>query len=76
MTDRPPEWTVGGDYPQAWDQHFGQGRSFYTSLGHRDELWTSDAMVRAHNSRRDPMGARTGELSGRVPVRAPLRRTG
>lgn len=48
MTDRPPEWVVGGDYPQAWYQHFGQGRSLYTSLGHRAELWTGNASFRAH----------------------------
>ncbi len=29
----------GGDYPLAWCQNFGQGRSFYTALGHRDDVW-------------------------------------
>ena len=48
MTDRPPEWVRGGDYPQAWYQYFGQGRSLYTSLGHRTELWASDSQFRAH----------------------------
>ena len=48
MSGRPPEWEPGGDYPQAWYQQFGQGRSLYTSLGHRDELWTSNALFRAH----------------------------
>ena len=48
MSGRPPEWVRGGDYPQAWYQQFGQGRSLYTSLGHRDELWTSNALFRAH----------------------------
>ncbi len=28
------------DYPVAWCQRFGQGRSFYTSLGHHKEIWT------------------------------------
>ena len=48
MSGRPPEWERGGDYPQAWYQQFGQGRSLYTSLGHRDELWTGNALFRAH----------------------------
>lgn len=37
-----------GDYPQAWWRLFGDGRSFYTALGHRPELWTSDPVFRAH----------------------------
>lgn len=28
------------DYPIAWCQQFGKGRSFYTSLGHHKEIWT------------------------------------
>jgi type 1 glutamine amidotransferase len=27
------------DYAVAWVQEFGKGRSFYTSLGHRKEVW-------------------------------------
>ena len=44
----PPGWHKGGDYPVAWYQHFGQGRTFYTSLGHRSDLWTGDALFRSH----------------------------
>lgn len=28
-----------GDYPVAWSKMFGQGRVFYTSLGHREDMW-------------------------------------
>jgi type 1 glutamine amidotransferase len=38
----------GGDYPQSWTRTFGRGRSFYTSLGHRDESWTHNAIFRDH----------------------------
>ena len=38
----------GGDYPQAWYRDFGQGRSFYSSLGHRDDIWSNDPVFRAH----------------------------
>lgn len=41
-------WERGGDYPQAWYQQFGDGRSFYTSLGHRADLWQRDPLFRAH----------------------------
>jgi type 1 glutamine amidotransferase len=38
----------GGDYPQSWVREFGEGRSFYTSIGHRDDIWSSDPVFRAH----------------------------
>jgi len=38
----------GGDYPQAWTRTFGRGRTFYTALGHRDDLWSNDPVFRAH----------------------------
>jgi hypothetical protein len=42
-----PDVVRGGDYPQAWSRTYGQGRSFYTSLGHRDDIWTNDPVFRA-----------------------------
>ena len=42
------EIEVGGDYPQSWVQDIGEGRSFYTSLGHRDDIWSNDPVFRAH----------------------------
>jgi type 1 glutamine amidotransferase len=39
---------LGGDYPQSWVREFGAGRSFYTSIGHRDDIWTNDPVFRAH----------------------------
>lgn len=38
----------GGDYPQAWWRMYGKGRSFYTALGHRADIWTNDPVFRAH----------------------------
>lgn len=37
-----------GDYPQAWTRNYGRGRVFYTTLGHRDDIWAHDAVFRAH----------------------------
>jgi type 1 glutamine amidotransferase len=28
-----------GDYPIAWWRNYGSGRVFYTSLGHREDVW-------------------------------------
>jgi type 1 glutamine amidotransferase len=30
---------TSGDYPLAWTQTFGRGRSFYTALGHFQATW-------------------------------------
>ena len=30
------------DYAVAWCQEYGQGKSFYTSLGHRKEVWKDE----------------------------------
>jgi hypothetical protein len=38
----------GGDYPQSWVREYGEGRSFYTSIGHRDDIWAHDPVFRAH----------------------------
>ena len=48
ISDLGPEIVKGGDYPQAWSRTFGKGRSFYTSLGHREDIWSTDADFRAH----------------------------
>jgi type 1 glutamine amidotransferase len=45
---KQPHLKKGGDYPQAWTREYGKGRSFYTSLGHRDDIWSSDPVFRAH----------------------------
>jgi len=45
---KQPNLVKGGDYPQAWTCEYGKGRTFYTSLGHRDDIWSNDAVFRAH----------------------------
>jgi hypothetical protein len=30
-----------GDYAVAWCHEYGKGRCFYTSLGHREDVWTN-----------------------------------
>ena len=37
--DKHPNTGVPGDYPIAWTKKVGQGRLFYTSLGHREDVW-------------------------------------
>jgi len=37
--DQHPNEKTPGDYPIAWCKKYGQGRVFYTSLGHREDVW-------------------------------------
>jgi type 1 glutamine amidotransferase len=39
--DTHPNQGTPGDYPVAWTRTEGKGRVFYTSLGHRQEIWRS-----------------------------------
>jgi hypothetical protein len=36
--DTHPNYGIPGDYPIAWCKSYGQGRVFYTSLGHRVDV--------------------------------------
>ena len=37
--DKHPNDKTAGDYPIAWCKDYGKGRVFYTSLGHREDVW-------------------------------------
>jgi type 1 glutamine amidotransferase len=37
--DKHPNDKTPGDYPVAWSRMHGKGRVFYTSLGHREDMW-------------------------------------
>jgi len=37
--DKHPNDKTPGDYPIAWCKMYGKGRVFYTSLGHRADVW-------------------------------------
>ena len=38
-----PNLGIPGDYPVSWSKQYGKGRVFYTSLGHREDVWLSSA---------------------------------
>jgi uncharacterized protein len=45
-----------GDYPIAWTKTHGQGRVFYTSLGHREDMW--DPAYEQGGRKNDPQVAK------------------
>jgi type 1 glutamine amidotransferase len=40
--DHHPNNGSPGDYPISWCKQYGKGRVFYTSLGHREDVWDPD----------------------------------
>ena len=40
--DKHPNNKTPGDHPIAWCKEFGKGKVFYTSLGHRVDVWEND----------------------------------
>lgn len=39
--DKHPNTGAPGDYPISWSKQLGSGKLFYTSLGHREDVWLS-----------------------------------
>ena len=44
--DKHPNTGEPGDYPISWVRNYGKGRVFYTSLGHREDLWSNELFQR------------------------------
>jgi type 1 glutamine amidotransferase len=42
MLDKHPNKKTPGEYPIAWSKDYGKGRVFYTSLGHREDVWDAN----------------------------------
>jgi type 1 glutamine amidotransferase len=51
--DKHPNDKTPGDYPIAWRKEYGKGRVFYTSLGHREDIWdpNTPADMKRQNSK-------------------------
>jgi uncharacterized protein len=46
-SDGHPQAGTPGDFPLAWSRQYGEGRVFYTALGHREDVWTN-ALFQQH----------------------------
>jgi type 1 glutamine amidotransferase len=45
ILDKHPETGAPGHYAVSWCKNYGAGRVFYTSLGHREDLWDADPNI-------------------------------
>ena len=42
VLDKHPNDKTPGHFPIAWCKEYGKGKVFYTSLGHREDIWDTD----------------------------------
>jgi len=42
LDKHPNKKTEAGHFPIAWCKEYGQGKVFYTSLGHREDVWMNE----------------------------------
>jgi type 1 glutamine amidotransferase len=54
--DKHPNENKAGHYPVSWVRKAGEGRVFYTSLGHREDVWDDSADLKDRQN--DPEVAR------------------
>ena len=45
ILDKHPETGVPGHYGVSWCKDYGAGKVFFTSLGHREDIWDSDPNI-------------------------------
>ena len=46
ILDKHPQTNVAGHFPVSWCKPYGDGKVFYTSLGHREDVWDTDAAIK------------------------------
>jgi type 1 glutamine amidotransferase len=46
MDKHPEHKEVVGHFPVSWCKNYGNGRVFYTSLGHREDIWDADPTLK------------------------------
>jgi len=52
--DKHPNNKTPGDYPIAWIKQYGQGRVFYTSFGHREDVWEPNSTAQKGETKNAP----------------------
>jgi len=48
--DQHPNTRMPGHYPISWARFYGKGRVWYTSLGHREDVWDADPELKGRRN--------------------------
>ena len=66
ILDKHPETSAPGHYGVSWCKMYGKGRVFYTSLGHREDLWDTDPAIKDRKNSTDIAKAYQAHVLGGI----------
>jgi len=61
-----PRIATAGHFPVSWCHAYGQGRVFYTSLGHREDIWDADPAIKDRKNSVDISKAYQAHILGGI----------
>jgi len=64
--DKHPNDKTPGHYPVSWSKDYGKGRVFYTSLGHREDIWDADPTLKNRKNPVEVSQAFQGHILGGI----------
>ena len=66
ILDKHPETGAPGHYAVSWCKDYGSGRVFYTSLGHREDIWDTDPDLKDRKNSTDISKAYQAHILGGI----------
>ena len=66
ILDKHPETGAPGHYAVSWCKDYGRGRVFYTSLGHREDIWDTDPDLKDRKNSTDISKAYQAHILGGI----------
>jgi type 1 glutamine amidotransferase len=75
ILEKHPETGVPGHYGVCWCKDYGAGRVFYTSLGHREDIWDADPGMKDRKNSVEISKAYQAHILGGIEWALGLKRT-
>ena len=66
ILDKHPETGAAGHFPVSWCKTYGTGKVFYTSLGHREDVWDTDPNLKDRKNSHEISKAYQAHLLGGI----------
>ena len=66
LDKKPQEPRTPGHYPVSWCKTYGNGKVFYTSLGHREDVWDTDPEIQDRKNSPEISKTYQGHLLGGI----------
>lgn len=76
ILDKHPENNSPGHFPVSWCKPYGSGRVFYTSLGHREDVWDADPEMKNRRNAPEISKAYQAHLLGGIEWALGLKNSG